>query len=312
MREFAEDAQMAQADVYGCVFEQWRSQFPCKGGETVWVYNTIGPSSSWNLIDWFGQPMISYYTTKRSDEPVHVMAKTPFRSFGPGERFRASVLTLTDVKTSDKGVITARLLNRQMEPVVVKHWKVALGAAETNPPEMAWDIPSETPDSYFFLELTLNGLNGKRFSRQVYWERVLQSLADPVERKKWQAEPVPEPVCKTGPWLKSQIASCETALSLEVSPLRAVGPEATVTAVVKNTGNKPAYPVILSVSPEHCAVIWSDNYFWLDAGETVTITATVRLDMRGLDPMSAENEFDGKDVHVSVAAWNANGLKHEP
>ena len=42
MREFAEDAQMAQADAYGCVFEQWRSQFPYKGGETVWMYNFDG------------------------------------------------------------------------------------------------------------------------------------------------------------------------------------------------------------------------------------------------------------------------------
>jgi len=256
--------------------------------------------------------MISYYTTKRADEPIHVMAKTPFRSFGLGEKFRASILTLTDQKNGEKGVVTARLLDRRMEPLLVKHWKVSIGAEETNPPEMVWDIPSDTPESYFFLELTLDGLNGKRLSRQIYWERVLQSLADPAERKKWQAEPVPEPVCKTGPWLKAQIASCQTALSLEVSPLRAAGREATVTVVVKNTGSKPAYPVILSVAPEPCAVIWSDNYFWLDAGETVTITGTVRLDMRGLDPMSGENEFEAKNVHVAVAAWNAKGVKHEP
>jgi beta-mannosidase len=307
MAEFVEDEQMAQADAYGCVFEQWRSQFPYKGGETVWVYNTMGPSSSWNLIDWFGQPLISYYTTKRADEPIHVMAKTPFRSFGPGETFRASIMTLTDRKTSEKGVITARLLNRDMEPLLVKRWKVSIGAGETNSREMAWDIPSDTPEGYFFLELTLESLNGKRLSRQVYWERVLQALAKPEERKKWQAQPVPEPICKTGPWLRPQIASCQTSLSLEVSPLRAAGPEATVTATVKNTGNKPAYPVILTVSPEHCAVLWSDNYLWLDPGETAGITGTVRLDMRGLDPLSVENKFDPKDVKVAVAAWNAKG-----
>ena len=132
---------------------------------------------------------------------------------GRGNRSALPLSTLTDRKKSEKGVVTARLLNRNMEPLVVKHWKVPMGAAETNPPEMVWDIPSDTPESYFFLELTLDGLNGKRLSRSVYWERVLKSLADPAERKNWQAEPVPEPVCKTGPWLKPQIAACQTALS---------------------------------------------------------------------------------------------------
>jgi beta-mannosidase len=305
MGEFVEDAQMAQADAYSCVFEQWRSQFPYKGGETVWMYNSMSPSSGWNIIDWFGQPLISYYTTKRADEPVHVMAKTPFRSFGPGETFRARIMTLTDRKTSERGVITARLLNRSMDPLFVKQWQVSIGAAETNSTEIAWDIPPDTPEGYFFLELTLDGLDGKRLSRQVYWERVLKALANPEERKKWQAAPVPEPICKTGPWLRPQIASCPTSLSLEVSPLRVAGPEATVTATVKNIFDKPAYPVILSVSPDQCAVIWSDNYLWLDPGETAIIIGTIRLDMRGLDPLSAKTEFDPKDIHVTVAAWNA-------
>ena len=63
--EFAEYAEMAQAAYYGCVMEQWRAHFPYKGGQTVWTYNTMAPVSSWNLIDWFGQPTISFYAAKR-------------------------------------------------------------------------------------------------------------------------------------------------------------------------------------------------------------------------------------------------------
>ena len=75
---------MAHADVYGYVFEHWRAQFPYKGGETVWTYNPHSPSAGWNLIDWFGQPQMAYYSSKRADEPVHVMANTNYLQLGAG------------------------------------------------------------------------------------------------------------------------------------------------------------------------------------------------------------------------------------
>jgi hypothetical protein len=127
----------------------------------------------------------------------------PFRSWGPGDTFRASVMTLSDRTFTDSARITARLLDRQMKPMVVKHWKVKVEGGQKSVPagsnELAWAIPSDTPDSYFFLELTLTGRSGKCLSRQVYWQRALRALADPEARRKWQAGPVPEHVCTNGP-----------------------------------------------------------------------------------------------------------------
>ncbi len=312
LTEFLEYAGMAQADVYGCVFEQWRAQFPYKGGQTVWVYNTIGPSSSWNLIDWFGQPMASYYTSKRAHEAVHVMARTRFRSWGPGDTFRASVLTLSDRKSGERGSIKARILDASLKTAFERTWDVTVGATGKDllpvAEDLAWDIPADLPESYFFLELTLTGQDGKRLSRQVYWERVLKSLADAEARKRWQAAPVPEPVCTNGPWLKPQLAGCPTTLSLEVRPIGVAGPEARVSAVVRNTGANPAYPVTLSVSPGTCAAIWSDSYFWLAPGESATVEGTVRLDMRGLDPISPTTVIGPKDLKITVGAWNVPTL----
>ena len=87
--------------------------------------------------------------------------------------------------------------------------------------------------------------------------------------------------------------------------MRAAGPEARITATVKNTGPNPAYPVALSVSPESFAALWSDNYFWLAPGESKIVTGMVRLDMRGIDPISKTNLVEARNLSLEVSAWNA-------
>ena len=305
---YVEYSQMAQADVYGYVFEQWRAQFPYKGGETVWTYNPHSPSSGWNLIDWFGQPQISYYSTKRADEAAHVMADTNFFSWGPSSTFHASVFAVNDGTKPLAGThVTARILDRQMKPVLIRQWalNVPANGMKSNSNEISWQIPAETPDSYFFLELTMTGTDGHRFSRRSYWLRVLKSLEDPVALAKWQSAAVAEPLTTNGPWLKPQIEKIRTALSARVVSSEVVGPDLRLTVVVKNTGVNPAYPVQLSVQPDTYSALWSDDYFWLASGESVRVEGTVRLDMTGLDPVTNPRVAVASDLRLSVSAWNA-------
>jgi hypothetical protein len=87
------------------------------------------------------------------------------------------------------------------------------------------------------------------------------------------------------------------------------GPELHVTAVVKNTGVKPAYPVVLKVDPDTYSVLWSDNYFWLAPGESVVVEGTVRLDMTGLDPVTNPPVANPSELKFSVSAWNADAAQ---
>jgi beta-mannosidase len=306
--QLIEYSQMAHADVYGYVFEHWRAQFPYKGGETVWTYNPHSPSSGWNLIDWFGQPQMAYYSTKRADEPDHVMANTNFFSWGPGDRFHASVFAVNDGQEPLAGAqIAARVLDRQMKPVLSEQWKLVLPAngMKSDSHDVSWLIPADTPESYFFLELTMTAANGRRLSRRAYWLRVLKSLADPAARQKWQAAAVAEPLNTTGPWLKAQIENLRTEVLAQVVDSKVADHELLLTAVIKNTGANPAYPVVLAVDPDTYSVLWSDNYFWLAPGESVTLRGTVRLDMTGLDPITNPRIATPSNLTLSVSAWNA-------
>lgn len=305
--DYIDYTQMAQANTYGYVFEHWRAQFPYKSGETVWMFNPIAPVSSWNMIDWFGQPLMSYYSTKRADEPVHVMAKTNFFSWAPGDTFHASVFALNDGIESLKGAhITARIFDFQMKPVVTESWSLTVpsNGMKSSEKEIKWAIP-QASEGYFFLELTMNDSRDKRLSRQAYCMRSLKSLSDPQVYKKWQSAPSWESLTTKGPWLRPQLAGVPTTLSAKIVNCISQGKEAKVSVVIRNTGKYPAYPARLSISPDKYSSIWDDNYFWLAPGESVLIRGTVRIDMSGIDPMTAKSAMKLSDLALTVSAWNA-------
>ena len=308
LAQFVEYSQMAQADVYGYVFEHWRSQFPYKGGEALWTYNSHAPASYWNYIDWFGQPQMAYYSTKRADEPVHVMANVHSLTWAPGDTFQASVYSVNDGTQEIQGArIAARILDGKMKPLVVKDWVVSVppNGVRSEIREVTLPIPPETPPSYLFLELTLTSASGQRLSRGAYWIRVVNLPTDPTARSKQLAGP--DLLVSSGPWLKPQIEGTPTEISAEVVACGRVGPEARLELVLRNTGANPAYPVRLAIVPEVYSTIWSDNYFWLDPGESVKLQATIRVDMAGLDPLLNPKVAEVSDLALEVSAWNARG-----
>jgi beta-mannosidase len=309
LEQLIECSQMGYEHNIGYVLEQWRAQFPYTGGEALWTYNSLGPvANSWHLIDWCGQPQIPFYATQRANEPVHVMADTGFFSWGPGDTFHASVFALNDREQVLKGGrISARIYDQHMRVVHEEEWAndVPPNGYASEAHEVRWPIPANTPEGYLFLELTLADAPGVRLSRRAYWLRILQMLADPEARKRWQAGPVPEPLTQTGPWLKPQIEALATSLQSAIKLEGQTEKEAAVSVTIENAGKLPAYPVGLQLLPDFYSVLWSDNYFWLAPGEKVTLHGTVRLDMKGLDPITKPPIASPRDLRIKVSAWNA-------
>ena len=104
---------------------------------------------------------------------------------------------------------------------------------------------------------------------------------------------------------KPQIESVPTTITARVVDSKVVDHELRLTVNIKNTGVNPAYPVHLAIDPDAYSVLWSDDYFWLAPGESVTIEGTVRLDMTGLDPMTNPRIATASDLTLFVSAWNA-------
>jgi beta-mannosidase len=304
-----ECSQMGYEHNMACVLEHWRAQFPYTGGEALWTYNSLGPiCNSWHLIDWCGQPQIPYYAAKRANEPVHVMADTGFFSWGPGDTFKASIFAINDGDKSIKGSrIRARIFDQGLRVVHEEEWTSELPAngRPSESREMQWPILENTPEGYLFLELSLRDVQGVRVSQRVYWLRILHMLADPEGRKRWQAAPVPEPLTQTGPWLKPQLAALPTSLQATAKVERQSEKEVELNIVLGNHGKVPAYPVRVELQPDAYSVLWSDNYFWLAPGDSVTLRGTAKLDMTGLDPITKPPIASPADLLLRISAWNA-------
>jgi len=313
LEQLIECSQMAYEHNIGCVLEQWRAQFPNTGGETLWTYNSLGPiANSWHLIDWCGQPQIPFYATQRANEPVHVMADTGFFSWGPGDTFKASVFALNDRDQALKaGRFRSRIYDQQMRVVQEQEWvsDVPPNGYASEGHDVHWPIPANTAEGYLFFELTLGDAQGQRISRRAYWLRILPMLADAEARKRWQAAPVAETLNQTGPWLKPQIEAVATKLQSKIKIEGQSQKEAELSITIENLGNVPAYPVRLQLLPDVYSVLWTDNYFWLAAGEKVSLRGTVRLDMNGLDPLIKPPIARRGDLRMRVSAWNAEAAE---
>jgi len=307
LAQLIEYSQMGHAQTLGYVSEHWRADFPYKGGHSIWTWNIDAPCCSWSIVDWFGQPVIAYYTLKRANEPVHVMANTHWFSWGPGDRFHANVQAINDGVAPIPGAkMTAEILDRNLQPVASKSWDVEVpaGGIATAGHEIAWEIPNGTPESYFFLLTTLVDAHGKRLSQSMYYMRIVIALTDPAVRKAWQAKTSTDPLCPSGPWLKPQLAALPTTLAAKIVKSVVSGPDGLVTVSITNEGKRPAYPVVIRSTPDVYSAIWADNYFWLAPGETRVITGKIRLDMTGLDPMTNRKKARLSDVEIGVSAWN--------
>jgi hypothetical protein len=174
--------------------------------------------------------------------------------------------------------------------------------------EIHWPILANIPEGYFFLELTLTDHTGARLSRRLYWLRVLQILADPAFRKQWQAGPVAEPLTKTGPWLRPQVEKIRTKLQGHTEIKKLSGNEAEVVLTVQNIGKVPAYPLSVEILPDVYSAVWTDNYFWLAPGETASLEGTVRLNMKGLDPIAKPPIASLSDLTLRISSWNAEAV----
>ena len=89
-----------------------------------------------------------------------------------------------------------------------ENWEtdVPAGGYMSDAHPISWPIPADMPEVYFFLVADPGYSNGVQLSRRAHWLRVVKTLADPAERKKWQSGPVEDLVAQKGPWLKPQIA----------------------------------------------------------------------------------------------------------
>ena len=135
---------------------------------------------------------MAFYAAKRAHEPTHVMARTDFYSWGPGNTFRAAVFAIHDVPEGLKeGRITARLLDGRLTPLLDKTWGVDVpgGGRKSDDREIAWLSRPTRPSN------TLPGIDPLRFRETLYFPPGISLASAQILGRPQESPEVEIPAC---------------------------------------------------------------------------------------------------------------------
>lgn len=319
-RELIPLFQYQQAIAYQAVAESFRGNWPRTSGLLYWVYNSPSPVNTWEVMDWYGVPLPSYYFIKRAFGPELVVARFRRMYFAPGEEVRVRHTFLQDPTPAPgrERIISGRLLTSGLDIVDQFHARIRVGgelAFKDACPDFVHQLPMARDWQSMIYLLDLKDVEGNLLSRRHYILRIdsrvedgefLQRTRDPMAHMR-----IPD----NGGKLWESVLRSTTSLSLEVD--RKEDSQGGAQLTIRNTGDVAAFMVELECDKME-SVIFSDNYFLLLPGEEQLVDC---WSPAGVDPggfrVSAWNcpSTDAFDSDTGMIArgvhTQAGGIGHE-
>ncbi|GAB2565245.1 glycoside hydrolase family 2 protein [Spirosoma areae] len=308
IESISEASQVGAGEFYQVFSEKVQGNYPVTAGLMPWVFKRHWPVIAIQLMDWFGHAGAPYYFLKRTYEPTHISLDIDRLLWNAGDKFPVKLsITHASDQPLTNGKATVRVLDKAFKPLWNKTQAVSLTAGpsvlKTVVGEMT--IPADYRDQFFFVITELTDASGKLISRSTYWPRTTSKLDDAAFRQKYLTEPLtPWPTFEKGPFLKPTVAASDTKLLLTVLSERALdGNRSSLQVRVQNTGRIPAFMTQLDIAGAKRAIVASDNFFWLEPGETRNLTADM------LWRANTGPEKPSGPVTVQVSAWNAPAVQ---
>jgi hypothetical protein len=261
IKDFSDKMQLMNASGYQGIFEAAGHKLNDIGGVMLWKLNAAFPSVIWQVYDWFLIPNAGYYFMQKACEPVHIQLNVKDlniefinRTYHPFRSLTAHI----------------EVFNTESKSLFSHSEKLDLASTEVKESLSIADI-LKSNSGVSFVDLYLKDQEGKVVSHNVYW---LSAKNDFKELNNLLASSV---IVKVVDISKSMT---ENRWSIRFS----------------NDSEKFAFfinPQLMSGGEEVAPSFWSDNYFSLAPGESVTVTV-------GCPPAKV---FGGK-AELKVEGWN--------
>lgn len=296
----AEATQIGAGEFYQVLSDLLQANYPTTAGLMPWVFKRPWPVVAIQLVDGFGHPTAPYYFLKRTYEPVHVLARLEHLLLAPGETMAMNAAVTNSEAAGRSGLtVTARILDDSFTEIWKRSAPVAVkpGPSVANAALGSFQVPAKA-DSYVFVVMELRDAAGGLVSRSVYHPRVLAMMSSAKVREEFRRAPKEWPMLEKGPWLKPAVARNQTVLNLEMLGQKAASNgRAKVQVRVRNTGKQPAFPVKIDIQGAKRSFFASENFFWLAAGESKTVSLEVLW-----------RDSSAGAAQVTASAWNAAPL----
>lgn len=237
LQRFIVGSQLSQVVGLRHPLERARTRWPECTGALYYKMNDNYPAASWATADWYGAPKLAHYFCQDAFAPLQAVVL--FESVNnQGKALSLPVFLLDDAQTlqNSSWKVLVRAFDGQLQPITQQAWE---GKSNTDPVHRLGEFAltaQQTATAPLFV-VTEVFKAGKQIGRSFYFlnfEAAKDSLFD-----------LPR-----------------TTLSLQVQEGK---------AIVTNTGKLPAVAVAV-LRPNHLDTFTSsDNYFWLEPGETETL-----------------------------------------
>lgn len=273
-RELIPLFQYQQAIAYRSIAESFRGNWPRTSGLLYWVFNSPSPMNTWEVMDWFGVPLPSYYFVKRAFAPEMAVARFPRMFCAPGEVLRIGHRLLQDPgqPLGRERIMTGRIMTAGLQPVDEFSRKFSMGeglADDATCPEFVITLPQTDETATMIYLLDLRDGDDRLLSRMHYPIRIDRRVLDADFLRKTRAPMahmrLPDGEGKLG----ESVAQSPTTLALSIKPANPATGRVPLT--VKNTGGNAAFMVELRCGKME-ASLFSDNYFLLLPGEEHEVT----------------------------------------
>lgn len=292
LESIIEATQIASCEYYEILTQSLRENYPFTAGLIPWVFKRTWATAGIQLVDGTGEPVAPYYYLKNAYSNLEVHLALEQVSYAAGELVKVPVRVCNEYELSTEGYMV-RI--KAWSPEMKLFWEEVLPLEKADGAEFALQTEKEWSDKFFFFTITLEK-GDQLILKQTYWPKCLSVLEDDQTLEKYRTSVQGNFRLENGPWLKPQVKNCEkTVLQAEICSMKRCGHRAVAEVKIVNTGDISAFPVSLQVTDLETRTMASDNWIWMEAGESRTLRMEVDV-------------HDGipETLNFTVSAWNAD------
>ena len=261
MRDFSDKMQLLNAGGYRSIFEAAGHKLNETGGVMLWKLNAAFPSVVWQVYDWYLEPNAGYYFMQRACEPVHIQLNLDDSAVALVNRTYVRRPGL-HYETEVVGMTGASLFRQE--------GRASLDTTDVREVLSLKQVLAATRGVSFVL-LRLKDAQGAVISHNVYWMSPGHDFAD--------LHAMPSATVGTAV-LKTEHRSGYVYWTLRFT----------------NNSSRLAFflnPQVVVQGEEVLPSYWSDNYFSIPAGQSITVKVSC--------PSAV---LDGRVPQLRLEGWN--------
>lgn len=240
IKDFSDKMQLLNAGGYRGIFEAVGHKLTGTGGVMLWKLNAAFPSVAWQVYDWYLEPNAGYYFMQRACEPVHIQLNLD----------DSSVALINRTYHKRPGLqYEAEIIDINGASLFKQQGVASLDTTDVREVlSLAEELRKIRGIS--FVSLRLKDSEGKPISHNVYW---MSPGHDFTTLRQMPSAQVQVNVIKT------EKKKAYTSWTLQCT----------------NVSRQLAFflnPQVIKEGEEVLPSYWSDNYFSIPAGKTVSLT----------------------------------------